>query len=75
MFPVVKSYCVILARNLPYYETLLLNLITKILLLKYCDCKTFLSQKVLSIASDNKNINNEIFDKTFVALFKNMVCR
>ena len=25
---------------------------------------------MLSIASDNNNINNEIFDKAFVALFK-----
>ena len=32
--------------------------------------KTFLFQKVISIASDNNNINNRDFDKTFVALFK-----
>ena len=45
MFPVVKSYCVILARNLPYYEPLLLYLITKILLLKNGDCKNLFNFK------------------------------
>ena len=45
MFPVVKSYCVILARNLSYYEPLLLYLITKILLLKNGDCKNLFNFK------------------------------